>query len=66
MSCYWHIGTFVWASLFFRSALWVAMETMQFHIAQMGLFLWQYFSHLNGLTNHLLPNRRRHECATLV
>ena len=27
----------------FRSALLVAMETTQFHIAQMGLFSGQYF-----------------------
>ena len=37
---------FVGTSPFFRSALCVAMETMQFHIAQMCFSLGQYFSKL--------------------
>ena len=32
------MSTFVGTSQFFRSALCVAMETMQIHIAQMGVF----------------------------
>ena len=34
---------FVGASPFFRSAFCVAMETMQFHIAQIGLLFWAIF-----------------------
>ena len=45
MSCYWDMSTFVGTSPFFRRALYVAMETMPFHIAQMGFYsLGQYFS----------------------
>ena len=45
------MSTFVETSPFFRSALFVAMETMQFHIAQMDLlFRVIFFAHLGGLT----------------
>ena len=39
------MSTFVGTSPFFRRALYVAMETMPFYIAQMGFYsLGQYFS----------------------
>ena len=44
------MSTFVGASPFFGSALCVAMETMQFHKAKMGLFLRAMFPHLGGMT----------------
>ena len=46
------MSIFVEASPLFRSALCVAMETMQFHIAQMDLFFRVifFFAHLGGLT----------------
>ena len=40
------MSTFVGTSPFFRSELCVAMETMQFHIAQIGFSLEQYFNPL--------------------
>ena len=46
------MSTFIGISPFFRSALCVAMETMQFHIPQMGLFFRAiFFTNLGGLTN---------------
>ena len=45
------MSTFVEESPLFRSALCIAMETMQFHIAQMDLiFRVIFFAHLGGLT----------------
>ena len=45
------MGTFVGRSPFFKRSLCVAMETMQFNIAQMRLFYEAiFFSHLGGLT----------------
>ena len=43
------MSTFVGTPPFLRSALCIAMETMQFNIAIIGLFLGQYFPHLGGL-----------------
>ena len=39
---------FVGTSPFLRKALWVAMATMHFHIAQTRLFIGNLFSHLGG------------------
>ena len=45
------MSTFVGTSPFFRSALCVAIETMHFSIAHMGLFFRTIlFTHLGGLT----------------
>ena len=60
------MSTFVGTSLFFRSTLCVAMETMQFRIAQMGLFFRAIFSHLGGLPNNLTLIRSFPDGARLV
>ena len=49
------MSTFIGTSQFFRSVLCTAMETMQFHIPQMGLFFMAiFFTHLGGLTKNLI------------
>ena len=40
------MSTFVGTSIFFRSTLCAAMETMRFHIAQMDYYLGQYLPHV--------------------
>ena len=58
MSCYRDMSTFVGTSPFFRRALCVAMETMQFHIAQMGLFFRAIFFPIKGVFQNDLTHIR--------
>ena len=45
------MSTFIGTSPFYRSALYVAMETLQFHIAKIDLFFRAIFlPYLGGLT----------------
>ena len=52
------MSTVVGTSLFFRSALCVAMETMQFHIVQMGLFFRAIFFPIKVVSQNNLTHIR--------
>ena len=50
------MSTFVGTSPFLRSALCVAMETMQIHMAQIDLFFRAIFYPFSGLPKQFDPN----------
>ena len=61
------MSTFVGTSPFFRMALCVALVTMHFHIAQIGLFLRAiFFPHLGVSQNNLTHNKSFPDGARLV
>ena len=52
------MSDFVGTTPFLKIALWVAMETMHFHIAGMRIFLETFFSHSGGPTEQFGTNEK--------